>query len=617
MSDIRSTGQTATSERKSQCKPWGILGAVCFLVIGVYAHMAQPGMLESWASQADGNYYNLLVEGFRAHQLNLQKEAPPGLAQLADPYDPIANFSYQWLDRNPLGDLSFYQGKLYLYFGVTPALILFWPYAVLTGHHLSHREAATVFCVLTFLVSVGLLCALWRRYFVDVRTWVVAACAVALGMAGGAPVLLARSEVAISCGGMLTMAALAAIWCALQEPERRGWWMVAASIAYGLAVGARPSLLFGAAILVVPVVQAWQEQRKIGRLLVAAAAPIILIGLGLMLYNALRFDNPLEFGQRYQLAEFRQDTRQHFSLHYLWFNLRMYFLLPARWSGRFPFVYDLAVPPTPSSHGRFGILANIPLAWLALAAPLAWRGREPKASSILRAIVIATALFYGICALTLCLYYYEAIRFRMELLPALVLLSVVGILGLERALAHRLAWRLVARWSWGLLIGVSVAFNIFANVEQRAETHYNLGVISARLGRGPDAIGHYEQALQISPDDAKVHNNLGIALAQAGRLQEATIHFKQALQIDPNLFEVYSNLGNTLILAGKLPDAIAQWEQALRIAPDNAEVHCNLGSTFEQMGRTNDAVEHYRQALKLQPNMIEAQESLARLRVRR
>ena len=121
------------------------------------------------------------------------------------------------------------------------------------------------------------------------------------------PVLLARSdvyEVAISCGYMLTMLALAAIWCALHEPERRGRWLAAASLAYGLAVGARPSLLFGAVILLVPVAQAWRERRN--RLagvavLMAATGPILLIGLGLMLYNALRFDNPFEFGLHYQL----------------------------------------------------------------------------------------------------------------------------------------------------------------------------------------------------------------------------------------------------------------------------------------------------------------------------
>jgi len=52
----------------------------------------------------------------------------------------------------------------------------------------------------------------------------------------------------------------------------------------------------------------------------------MLIGLGLMLYNTLRFDNPFEFGWHYQLAAgYRSNIAQQFSLHYLWFNFRFYF----------------------------------------------------------------------------------------------------------------------------------------------------------------------------------------------------------------------------------------------------------------------------------------------------
>ena len=70
----------------------------------------------------------------------------------------------------PIGllDMSYYKGKLYLYFGVTPAVVLFWPYVALTGHYLSQKDAAVIFCVVGFLASVGLLCALWRRYFAEV-----------------------------------------------------------------------------------------------------------------------------------------------------------------------------------------------------------------------------------------------------------------------------------------------------------------------------------------------------------------------------------------------------------------------------------------------------------------
>ncbi len=307
---------------------WISLAAVCLLVVGVYAYTAPLGKLESLISNPADTYYNLLVQGFRDGHLSLKKDVPAGLTQLSDPYDPDANRRYRDLPYG-LRDMSYYKGRLYIYFGVTPVLLLFWPYVVLTGHYLFDRQAVTIFCAVGVLASVGLLRALWRRYFSGVSVWVVAACALALGLATGVPTILPRSyvhEVSTSCGYMLTMLALGGIWCALHAPERRGWWLAAASVAYGLAVGARPSLLFGAVILLVPVVQAWRERRPIGAALMAATIPITLIGLGLMLYNELRFDNPFEFGVRYQLAGKRQVTMQFFSLRYLWFNFRVYFL---------------------------------------------------------------------------------------------------------------------------------------------------------------------------------------------------------------------------------------------------------------------------------------------------
>src|SRR5579859_313626 len=383
---------------------------ICALVIGSYACIAQWGNLESLGPNPSESSYNLLVEGLRSGQVCLNKKAPPGFVRLADPYDPIANSRFR-LGPDRLHDLSYYKGRLYLYFGVTPALILFWPFAALTGEYLFESQAVVIFCTLGFLASVILLRMLWRSYFPEVSAWVMLACALALGLATGVPVLLPRAaynEVAISCGYMFTMLALGAVWCALHEPGRQSRWLAAASVAYGLAVGARPSLLLGAVVLLTPVAQAWPDWRRAWKLLIAATIPIALIGIGLMLYNYSRFDNPLEFGIRYQLTGQPQVTQRFFSLHYLWFNFRAYFLQPARWSAHFPFVHEAIVLPVPAGHGgveaAFGILTNIPLAWLALASPFAWRSRSAQATSILRWFVVEAVLFFVICALTICLF---------------------------------------------------------------------------------------------------------------------------------------------------------------------------------------------------------------------
>jgi len=629
---------------------WKSLGAACVLVVAIYGYTAPLGKLESLVLNPADTYYNLLVQGFRDGHLSLKKEIPPGFTQLADPYDPAANHLYRGMPYG-MSDLSYYKGRLYLYFGVTPVLIVFWPFVALTGHYLSDRQAVTIFCAIGILANVGLLRALWRRYFADVNAWVVAACGLALSLATGVPALWPVSDVyqvAISCGYMLTMLALGGVWCAMHDTERKCRWLAGASVAYGLAVGARPSLLFGAVILLVPVLQAWRGRQPIWAALMAAIGPITLIGLGLMLYNNLRFDNPFEFGQRYELGGKRQVMLQFFSQRYLWFNFRVCFLEPVRWKADFPFVQGIAVPPLPSGYfgvqAPFGVLTNIPLAWLALAVPLAWRERLDWEQGALRWFVAAVDLLFVMCALTLGLYCTAAGRYEVDFLPALMLLAVGGILGLECALADRPVWRRAARWGWGLLLGFSVTFNVLMSIENYAYAGCSLGTMLAREGRVPeaiqvlekslriepdfaegrynlgvalfqaerlqDAVGQYEQALRLKPDYAEAHRKLGIALGRLGRLQDAIEQYEQALRLNPDDAWVHNNLGVTLGQSGKTQEAIRHFEEAVRIDPDYAAAHNNLGASLEQIGRIQDAIAHYEQAVRIDPDFAEAHDNL-------
>ena len=82
--------------------------------------------------------------------------------------------------------------------------------------------------------------------------------------------------------------------------------------------------------------------------------------------------------------------------------------------------------------------------WLALAAPLAWRNQPPAARSTLRWFLAAVALLFGISSLTLCLHSSMCLRYELEFASPLLLLTVAGVFGLERALADRPVWRQAA-----------------------------------------------------------------------------------------------------------------------------------------------------------------------------
>jgi tetratricopeptide (TPR) repeat protein len=492
-------------------------------------------------------YYNQLVQGFRSGQLNLKREVPPGLTKLADPYDPVANVYYR--EQNRLHDVSYYKGKLYLYFGVTPALVLFWPYVALTGHYLFHKQAVAVFCAVGFLASVALLCALRRRYFPEVSEVVLTACALALGLTTCVPMMLQRPdvyEVAISCAYAMVMLALVGIWRALHDPTRRCRWLATASLAYGLAMGARPTLLFGAVILLVPVVHAWRvvSQQGAGRwgvvacMLMAAMVPISFIGFGLLFYNYLRFDNPFEFGMHHALSGEKEENMKHlFGLKNVWFNFRVYFLQPIRWQCSFPFVEGINVPSIPigqlAVENPFGILTNIPLVWMALTVPLAWQKRTPGERFILRIFFTALAGVFGITTMVLCSFGAACARYQVDFVPVLVLLAMCGIFGLERVLAGKPKWRSVARGGWIGLLLLSVAISLLMTVQRYAEEQFRDGLGQLHFGRIKAATAYFEKSLHIDPNNPMTHYYFAIDLGQTGHLAEAISHYEQVLRLDP------------------------------------------------------------------------------------
>jgi Flp pilus assembly protein TadD len=609
--------------------PWWALigGALGAAVIALYGWTATTTAPEIGCATPADAYYNRLVEGFRAGQLSLRQAVPPGLARLADPYDPAVTrpFRGQPFATDRLLDQSYFHGRLYLYFGATPALILFWPYAALTGRYLGHGEAVAVFAALGFALSAGLLAALGRRYFREVSPGVVAAGVLALGLATNLPLLLQRPdvwEVPIACGYAMTMLALVALWNAAHRPAGRRRWLVLASVAYGLAVGARPSLGPGALILCGPVLAAWGERaegrrRWTRRATTAAAAfvPLALIVLGILIYNAQRFGHPWEFGEHYQLAGDRQDSIRHFSLGNLEYNIRAYFLAPAIWGPSFPYLKGVAMPPVPGHYPEryvFGVLANLPFAWLALAVPLAWHGRGPAERRALRGSAATVAGLFAISATTIGLFYGTCNRYETEFIPLLILMATGGLLGLERWLAHRGSWRWPARLIWGGLLAYSLAFSLLVGLRERAEISMVHGQYLRADGQAGEAIAELARAVRLNPELAEAWITLLAADCEAGRFVEARANFASALGRRPDdalrMFDAYDRASAS---AGRPGDALAQLEAAALAAPASAALGEAAGWRLFQAGRRADGLVHLEDAVRRDPNRASSQYFLA------
>jgi tetratricopeptide (TPR) repeat protein len=637
--------------------PWPrliALGMVCAVVIGIFIWFARPGILESMSYRAQDSYYNLLVQGFRSGQLSVKRDAPPALATLHNPYDPDTNTPYVWDPNDLCYEMSYFKGRLYLYFGATPALVLFGPYNLLTGHYLSATDAVIIFSSSGFLLAAGLLYALWRRYFSETGTWVIGTGIVTVGLCTGILEILSTCDVyetAKSCAFAFTMLALVGLYRALHDLKYEIGWMLVASLAYGLAIASRQTLLFGAVVFLLPAFLAWRHHnswKRVIALSAAAVGPLAAIGLGLMIYNDLRFGNPLEFGWRYQLTNVNQDAAGQFNLHYLCFNLRFYFLQPAHWNIHFPFFQVILNSPAPAGYVGIGapysgLLCNYPVVWLAVAAPLAWKRRP--GIPVLRYFVNALFIIFGICALTICLFLIASSRYQFDFLPCLMLLAVIGFLGLDRALVRTALWRRIARGGWCLLLAYTAAFNIFAGIQSHAtdccmlgninfgtndidkaaqyyqeailynpespDAYRGLGCVLIKKGQIDQAMIQIHKALKINPDYADAHLDLASCLFRLGHLDEAIAELQRAVELNPESAAYRKALANLLVQKGQTADAIAQYQKTLDINPGDPDSHHRLGVCFTQLGQFDQAIAEYQKAIAIQPDSVEVYNYLA------
>jgi len=140
--------------------------------------------------------------------------------------------------------------------------------------------------------------------------------------------------------------------------------------------------------------------------------------------------------------------------------------------------------------------------------------------------------------------------------------------------------------------------------------HNNLGVILAGEGRRDEAIGHYREALAVSPDYAEAHANLGKELLKSGNFDEAFPHLVEALRLKPDQPQAQSDLGVLLAARGNFGEAGQHLQESLRLSPENPQGHSNLCFVFQRMGRLDEAIDHCTEAVRLQPDLLDARFNL-------
>lgn len=278
-------------------------------LITIAACILPMDMLPLWNGEVPGhrNQYELMAENILAGRLDFAYGDEAGLLNLKNPYDPAerqaTGVKYHW-------DHAFYDGHYYMYFGVMPVFLAFLPYRVLTGTALTTYHATQLFTALTIAGIFVLFDLLAKRFFKRLPYSVYLCLSVAFSAMS---VWYATAEPALYCTAITAALALE-VWSLyffmravyVEKRENRQIFFAAIGALLGaLAFGCRPTIAL-ANLLVIPMLIVFLKQRKVtvkllGKLCLAAL-PYALVAAGLMLYNYARFDDPFEFGQKYQLT---------------------------------------------------------------------------------------------------------------------------------------------------------------------------------------------------------------------------------------------------------------------------------------------------------------------------
>jgi hypothetical protein len=414
------------------------------------------------------DHYNLQAEGFLSGHLYLSQDPPKEMLALKDPLDPIANLRYR------LHDASLYKGKYYIYFGPVPVITLFLPWRLITGSGMPNNFAIVLYVLAGSIFSHLLLVLLLRAAGIEL-SWIMKRIAIiAMALCQTAPVMLRRGyvyETALAAAYCFFFASLYFLARYLTAAKPVGWHAVLGGLFMGFTPGCRPNFIPAVAILMIGfAIFQWRYRRlswpELKRDLLRVYVPIAACAGLLLWFNYARFDNPLEFGQSYNLVggvEGRGLTKDH-----SYFLPNVYHLLIEKplVLGSFPFLelsiagnYGSLVWPPEKTYMEpiAGILWISPICLAAFVLPwllIRFRRAIPPPVQFVLLGLFATFLL-NILSISLVVLQMSQ-RYELDVAPPVLLVAMFTVAFLAAQLAgkwrRRLAFSTIA-----LMVGVSTA----------------------------------------------------------------------------------------------------------------------------------------------------------------
>ena len=420
----------------------------CTFALGTDNHSLLRPRPQTQQEIYNSHLYDQQFDAFLKGQLHFDVTVSTKLLNVANPYE-ISNLYQEQVGY--LFDRTYYQGKYYSYYGITPILMAYVPVYALTG---MFPTPALTNLILALFATAMMFWAIWSL-------------CVQLQLKANLFLLLLGANAAVLSSGILFLqgglehyfqVVTAAIsWCCfalvsvchLLGAQSRGkslTWAALTALAVVLVEFSRPNLMLVALALLLPVLLRWRRTYKVKRtdtwLEFALMVVVLVAGAILQLsYNYVRFDHPLQFGQNIVLSAYDAAKTPLLSLYLFLDSLHHLLLSDYVFTDEFPFISIGALSFADSGNVRFGQdMVGIAAFWLSLGLIfLVYRGsRHQGASAVvplstkLNAYLILMAVLGIVTGLFSCLFtdvytqrYATEIVFVFSIISLLLILHYV------------------------------------------------------------------------------------------------------------------------------------------------------------------------------------------------
>jgi len=285
---------------KKQNKIYALAVALLILFSGVCAFTSTSKFFRE-DYLPNQQYSRFLVDAIIDGRTYLDHGWPEMLLVAERPYD------VKWLHNNGylrdvhwMQDWVYYNGKLYCYFGVVPAVLLYVPYKMITGEYLSNNAGIFLFTAIAVLLMAILWRFLVKKYMPNTLFVFYLLSFLTLFFASGlfATLRFTRFYSIVSAAGfMFVIAGVLLLLKSVEHKKLNLLQVFSACLCLALAVGCRPSMVFVS--LLVPVVL-WKYRSWRSALIIMV--PYIMVAIPLCMYNYARFDSIFDFGFKYNMT---------------------------------------------------------------------------------------------------------------------------------------------------------------------------------------------------------------------------------------------------------------------------------------------------------------------------